>query len=733
MKLATVTVALPVPLRQEFRYLCPDSLTKSLVVGARVQVPFRSRRLIGIVIGITAVAPPPQPLRLRPIESVLDHEAVIPPALLALCRWASGYYHHALGEVLASALPSLLRNGSPLPCAAVEAYAITEDGRAALERLPPRAAALRLLLKRLAKEPMDRATLRSISAPATIRRARSRGWICLFPLPPNIVANGSCPDELWPELTKPQQQALQQLQTAADSGQVNLLDGVTGSGKTELYLRMAQRMVASGRQVLALAPEIGLTPHLADCFASRFPPGQVACYHSGMGHAERARTWARARSGAVSVVVGTRSAVFVPLARPGLIIVDEEHDVSYKQQDGFRYSARDLAVVRGRQEDVPVILGSATPSLESLHNAQSGRYQRIRLKHRIGSAGSPKLTLLDVRGLPLRNGLSEALLRGIDRHLAAGGQSLLFINRRGFAPVLLCPRCGWIAPCRNCNARLTVHRKNNRLICHHCGYQEPPPMECPSCGQQPLHAIGQGTERVEEALRQRFPGRRVERIDSDRTRSARVLAELFGDVRSGMIDILVGTQLLAKGHDFAGLTLVALVDIDQALYGSDFRALERMGQMVTQVAGRAGRADRAGEVIIQTFNPQHPHLRRLISDGYDALVENLMVERRTHGFPPSVHLALLRAEAPKEGAAVKFLEQAQRLISQDKDAAITVMGPAPALMERRNGLYRAQLILKAARRARLHAALQQLLPKVNDLPTRGGLRWSLDVDPVDLF
>lgn len=729
MKLATI--ALPVPLRQTFDYLCPDALAEAVTPGVRVRVPFRSRQLVGIVIGTAVAKPSPQSPALRSIESVLDQEAVISPSLLALCRWAAGYYHHALGDVLTTALPSLLRNGCALPRTEVEAWRLTKAGRAALERLPERATALRSLLGRLSEEPLDQITLRTLSAPTTIRRAQSRGWIraCMRPR-----YNGSGPhlNKKWLELTEPQQQALQQLKTAADKGQVSLLDGVTGSGKTELYLRMAKAVIESGRQVLALAPEIGLTPHLADSFAHRFP-GRVACYHSGMGQAERLRTWARARSGAVNVIIGARSAIFIPLDKPGLIIVDEEHDVSYKQQDGFRYSARDLAVVRGRLECVPVILGSATPSLESLHNAGIGRYRRIRLQRRIGAAGSPALTLLDVRGLPLRNGLSEPLLSGIDRHLADGGQSLLFINRRGFAPVLLCSRCGWIAPCRNCSTRLTLHRQKGSLLCHHCGHQEPPPVECPVCRQRPLHAIGQGTERVEETLRQRFPGRRIERIDSDRTRSARVLAGLFEGVRSGAVDILVGTQLLAKGHDFAGLTLVGLVDMDQALYGSDFRALERMGQLVTQVAGRAGRADRPGEVIIQTFNPQHPQLRRLVTDGYDALTEELMAERRTYGFPPSTHLALLRAEAPKEGVAFSFLEKAGELITEGNGETIIAMGPIPALMERRKGLHRAQLILKASRRVQLHSALRQMLPKVSSLPTRGGLRWSLDVDPVDLF
>ncbi len=727
-----VAVALPVPLRYCFDYLCPAAQAEALLPGVRVRVPFGRRRLVGVV-----VAPPvmltddarDSGYNYKSLDAVLDTEPLLPAALLALCRWCADYYHHALGEVIAAALPAPLRAGNAATLPVVEVFCLTAAGCSALPKLPTRATASRALLERLDAAPATRKALAESALAGVLTRARAHGWVEARALPTAPAATAINPER--PQLTPAQQRVLTELEAAPAGFSATLLEGVTGSGKTELYLRLAEHAVAAGRQVLALAPEIGLTPQLAARFAHRFG-ARVACYHSGMGEAERARSWLRARAGEVDVVVGTRSAIFMPLARPGLIIVDEEHDTSYKQQDGLRYSARDLAVLRAREEAVPVVLGSATPSLESLHNAASGRYRHVRLTTRISTTPAPRLTLLDVRNLPLNHGLSEPLLQATGRHLESGGQVLLFINRRGFAPVLLCHQCGWIAPCPDCNARLTLHRRRGRLLCHHCGYVEPVPTECPGCGQSPLTPVGQGTERIEEALRRRFPGERVERIDSDRAHSASALTRLFEEVRSGAVRILVGTQILAKGHDFAGLTLAGLVDVDQALYGSDFRAMERMGQLVTQVAGRVGRADRPGEVILQTHASQHPQLRRLVNDGYAALAQNLLAERRAHGLPPFAHLALMRAESPQDGAALNFLQRAHDQLNAG-GGEVELMGPVPAPMERRAGRHRAQLLLKSAHRSTLQQRLRQVLPQVEALRTARSLRWSLDVDPADLF
>jgi primosomal protein N' (replication factor Y) len=531
-------------------------------------------------------------------------------------------------------------------------------------------------------------------------------------------------------LTDDQARAVDALAGSIGFG-VHLLHGVTGSGKTEVYLRAIAAALAAGKQVLVLVPEIGLTPQLLQRVRERFGAAAVAGSHSALSETERGQVWLRAQAGELSIVVGTRSAVLLPLPRLGLVIVDEEHDVSFKQQDGLRYSARDLAVLRGQRAGAAVILGSATPSLESLAHAHSGRYAWLKLPKRVRQVAPPRLQLLDVRGITLQNGLSPALASAVARHLQDGGQVLLFINRRGYAPALLCHDCGWTAQCKHCDSRMTLHRGRGRLICHHCGAKQAAPRVCPQCQSKQLVPLGQGTERVEEALRERFPEARVERFDSDRLRSLKALDTLLRDTREGRVNILVGTQMLAKGHDFAGLSLVGIVDADQALFSVDFRSLERMGQLLTQVAGRAGRAEKRGEVLVQTHQPEHPALLRLVEQGYDGLAELLIAERRIAGLPPFAHLALLRAEAKTEEAAIAFLEAALACLPVVE--GLQALGPVPAPMERRAGRYRAQLLLQAQERTSLHRALKPWPMLLDALPGARAVRWSLDVDPVDLY
>ena len=426
--------------------------------------------------------------------------------------------------------------------------------------------------------------------------------------------------------------------------------------------------------------------------------------------------------------------MFAPFAALGLVIVDEEHDASYKQQEGFRYHARDLALVRAKAAEARVVLGSATPALETLANAKVGRYRHIRLSERISGAAPPVPQLIDVNLYPTQHGLSEPLVAAIDRHLTAGGQALLFINRRGYAPTLLCDGCHWIAPCPHCDARLNLHRGEGALRCHHCGYAARPPRQCPSCGGTRLIAVGEGAERVEETLKNRFPGKRIERFDTDRLRSAGKLEALLDDVRARRVEVLVGTQMLAKGHDFPALSLVGVVNADQALFSSDFRALERLGQLLTQVAGRAGRSSDAPigpEVLIQTREPKHPSLVALLRDGYAALAENLLRERTDAGLPPAAHLALLRAEAADRTQLAQFLAAAKQCFPTTR--SVQLLGPAPAPMERRDGRARAQLLLTSAARPAMQRVLNAWLPAVTALPGGRQLRWSIDVDPVDLF
>ena len=709
-----IQVAVPAPLFGLFDYRRHPGA--DLQVGQRVRVQFGRRQLVGVVMGLEDSTLPAKQLRAH--GEVLDDQPILPSDVLELAQWAARYYHEPLGQVLAACIPTGLRQGREVG-AIVPWLRITSAGRAALSELPARSVAQRRLLEQLLERPAPRTGL----AGAALKRLLEQGWV--EQIEPQQLAGVLAKAK---PLTDAQQQVLSALQ-AVSRFQVSLLEGVTGSGKTEVYAGWIQTLLEAGRQVLVLAPEIGLTPQLVARLQARFGP-VVGAYHSGLTESERARSWQAARRGELKVLVGTRSAVFTPLPALGAIIIDEEHDPSFKQQEGFRYHARDLAILRAQNRDVPVLLGTATPALETLHKARSGRFQHLHLGERANRQALPELRTLDLRRQRIDEGLSETLLERIGEHLREGGQALLFINRRGFAPVLLCHECGWIAPCPNCDARMTQHRGRNRMICHHCATERPVPTACPSCGHDQLLAVGQGTERIEAVLQKHFPDRRVERLDSDRLRKAGELQRLLEDARSGAIDILVGTQILAKGHDFAGLSLVGIVNVDQALFGSDFRALERMGQMVTQVAGRAGRGERAGEVILQTHQPEHPMLRLLVRRGYGALCEALLDERQMGGLPPFAHLALLRAEAAQAGPAMQFLRDAAGLLPR---GIVQVMGPIPAPMERLAGRSRAQLLLRAPQRSALQSVLADWVPQLAELPSVRRARWSIDVDPVDLF
>ncbi|MGH8443358.1 MAG: primosomal protein N' [Nevskiaceae bacterium] len=715
-----VAVAVPVPLYTHFDYRAGEDL--AIVPGARVRVPFGARQLVGVALA----APRTEAAaarRYKSVGEVLDAESLLTPELLELCGFAAGYYQHPLGEVLATALPSALRSGGDTALKTLQSLRITPAGRAALKDVPARAHAQRALLEALRAGAASRDVLPEHS-PTMLRKLLQNQWAEWFEPPPDVA-----PREAAPPLTAEQAEALRALREAT-AFSATLLEGITGSGKTEVYLQRAADVIAGGRQVLVLVPEIGLTPQLAGRFLHRFGAGVVS-YHSGMPDGERAQAWLAARAGRAAIVIGTRSAVFVPFRDLGLVIVDEEHDGSFKQHEGLRYSARDLAIVRAQRAKIPVILGSATPSLETWQNARAGRYRHARLTRRVHSVAPPTIRLLDIRTRPLDHGMSAPLLEAIGRHLSAGGQALLFINRRGYAPVLLCHDCGWQAPCKQCDARLTLHRARGRLMCHHCGAEQAIPVACGACASKALMPAGHGTERIETGLQDAFPGKRIERFDSDRIRRRGELEKLLADIRSGAIHILVGTQMLAKGHDFPGLSLVGILDVDQALYGSDFRALERMGQLVTQVAGRAGRVGQQAEVILQTHEPKNPELLRLLESGYGALAETLLKQRRTLGLPPFSHLALLRAEASTLAQALRFLDQARAALPVEP--RVSVFGPVPAPMERLAGRYRAQLLLQSSSRSALQALLAGAVPVFDPLPDARKVRWSVDVDPVDLF
>lgn len=743
-KLAAMTrrylqLALPSPLRQTFDYILPAKIEPP-PVGARVRVPFGRQEMIGICLGISSDTTISE-TKLKTAIEAIDTEPLLPATLFSLCLWAAEYYQHALGEVFDTALPVLLRQGESLvapgelrwrPTRLGELYPL--DG--SIKRAHKQLAALTTL--REYPEGLIAPLLNNmgIERPTLLALEKKQLVECISVAAPVQEKILSALRE--PALSLNQEQASAVTEVCDNLGrfQTFLLFGVTGSGKTEVYLQTIAAVLARGEQALVLVPEIGLAPQTVARFRARFQT-EIVVLHSGRNERERLDAWRAARSGRAGIVIGTRSAVFTPLTKPGLIIVDEEHDLSFKQQDGFRYHARDLAVRRAQLEGIPVLLGSATPSLESLANAGNRRYRLLRLKQRAAGAGEPLFKLIDLRHQALREGFSEPLINMMTRTLERGEQVLVFINRRGFAPVLLCHDCGWQAHCKRCDARPTLHRpsmpgQGMRLHCHHCGSESAPPVQCPSCGSTDLRPVGIGTERADDLLRQRFPKIPLFRVDRDSTRRKDALSNLYHDIHAADAAILVGTQMLAKGHHFPKVTLVALLDIDGGLFGADFRAPEHMAQLIVQVAGRAGRAEKPGLVLLQTHQPEHPLLHELISTGYTAFAERALEERRQLAFPPAGFLVLIRAEAPKPEAPGEFLDAVVSIIETLGATDVQRWGPVPAPMEKRAGRFRAHLLLQASRRAPLHELLAALIPQIERLPVARRVRWSVDVDPQEL-
>ncbi|WP_144947563.1 primosomal protein N' [Pseudomonas oryzihabitans] len=731
-------LALPSPLRRLFDYLPPKgAVEEQLRPGVRLRVPFGRREVIGVLIEVAQETEVP-PDKLRKALQLLDERPPLPSALFELCQWSAQYYQHSLGDTLSWALPALLRQGEPAERRLqrfwiAQPEARPEDPR--LARAPRQREALKTLRQHphgvlhellgqlgLVKDSLDLLQAKGLVKVETRYHQPHRhqgAWLAQAELPLN--------DE----------QRLAYEAVRAGSGfHCYLLEGVTGSGKTEVYLQLIRATLEAGRQALLLIPEINLGPQTLGRFERRFN-ARIALLHSALTDRERMDIWLAARDGELDIVVGTRSALFTPLKHPGLIIVDEEHDASYKQQEGLRYHARDLAVVRARFENLPVVLGSATPSLESLHNAEQGRYAHLRLSLRAGGAQPPRFERLDVRSRPLDSGLSQPLLKAMGATLERGQQVLVFLNRRGFAPTLLCHDCGWLAQCPRCDARMTYHRGSGELRCHHCDQRQTPPRHCPSCGKLDLRPVGAGTERAEERLQLLFPDVPVLRIDRDTTARKDALGKLLRTIHSGAPCILVGTQMLAKGHHFPKVTLVAVLDADSGLFSADFRASERMAQQIVQVAGRAGRAEEPGQVLIQTHLADHPLMVQLAEEGYPAFARQALQERRAAGLPPFAYLALLRADAHRQDQVENFLEAAyhvaEGLAVNLALPQVELLGPVPAPMERRAGRHRAQLLLQSSSRAPLHRLLGIWVVQLESLPEARQVRWSLDVDPIDLF
>jgi primosomal protein N' (replication factor Y) len=726
-------VALDTPLRRLFDYLPARDAGHAPRPGCRVRVPFGRQRLVGVIHSNADRSNLPRD-KLKPILEVIDAEPVLDARELELLEFSAQYYHHPLGEVIAAALPKLAREGAASR-AVTERWSASAAGAAALaENALARAPRQRELLEALTAA--DGVAAESLTERFADWRTPMRALIARgFATSSEFVAEPAVFDQklvrdAGPALSPEQAVAVNAVDAAAPRFAPFLLYGITGSGKTEVYLHATEHALRRGRRALVLVPEIGLTPQLVARFRSRFTV-PVAVLHSALTDSERLAAWRHCVSGEARVVLGTRSAVFAPIAELGLVIVDEEHDASFKQHEsGFRYSARDLAIFRAQRAGVPIVLGSATPSLETLQNVATGKFTQLSLPRRAGQALPPRAAVIDLREHAVRVGLSTPAVEAIQRHLNDDGQVLVYINRRGYSPTLACTACGWIAPCRDCDARMTVHLAASRLRCHHCGADAPLPEHCPQCGYEVRH-VGQGTERVEETLANLFPGFAIARLDRDVVRKRGDLESVVNRIASGEARILVGTQMVTKGHDFPNVTLVVVLNADQGLFSTDFRAPERVAQTVVQVAGRAGRGAKAGEVLIQTEYPDHPLLKSLLAEGYDGFARIALAEREAAGWPPFAHVAALRASATELPTAVNFLREARQLARRVPE--VKLLGPAPAAMARRAARYHAQVLIEARERAPLHRLLGEWLPKVEQIKAPRDLRWSLDIDPLELF
>lgn len=699
-------------------------------LGARVQVPFGNRSLIGFITEPASVEP--TNYALKTLSRVIDDTPLWADDVWQLVCWAADYYHHSLGEVAANALPTLLRKGGAADYPTIEYWQLTEAGKSVSDDDVKRAVRQRQLLELLKHQPQPRAALTAAGVSSSVLNAvAEKGWAARS----EVVPQDMTPAKPWrlqqdnAPLTLNKQQAVA---VSAIKQQTNyaalLLQGITGSGKTEVYLQAMTDVLKRQQQVLVLVPEIGLTPQTLRRFQQRFDV-PIVMLHSALNDSERLHAWLDSRSGRAAIIIGTRSAVFTPCDALGMIIIDEEHDVSFKQQDGFRYHARDVAVKRAQLLDIPIIMGTATPSLETLNNAVNQRFHWLKLEQRAGGAEQVTHQLLDLKGQKLNAGISEPLQHQVQAELDKGNQVLLFLNRRGFAPALMCHECGWLAQCKRCDAYFTVHKSLHQLHCHHCGAQRPIAKQCHDCGSTHLMTHGVGTEQLEQSLSAMFPEHGVLRIDRDSTRRKGELSKQLQAAADNRFQLLVGTQMLAKGHHFPHVTLVALLDVDGALYSADFRAAERLAQLFTQVAGRAGRARKAGRVILQTHHPEHDLIQDLLNNGYQDFALTALAERQAGQLPPFGHMGLFRVESTNRTAVTTALNELVAQLPIVEGAQ--VLGPMPALMERKAGRYRYQLLVHCNSRKLRHQLLEYILPLIEQLSSWRKVRWSLDVDPQD--
>lgn len=728
MKHTILQIALPCPLRLSFDYL-PDNSKITWQTGMRVKVPFGSRELIGFIVNIKTTNEEADTAKLKIIIEGIDQHPIIYPDLLSLTQWLSDYYHHPIGDCFQTVLPKKIRAGENLE---LETEAYWQLLLPSTEiKLGKKQQQLFTLLKEYSEGLSQkfiykqlgqcRASLLGLEEKKIISSSQN---IKQPLVSKNIIKH--C------QLNEEQQSAVELVWNSHLHFSPYLLQGVTGSGKTEVYMQLAAKMVEVGKQILILIPEIGLTTQFVERFKHHLA-ARIVVLNSAISDGERKQSWLLAKAALADIVIGTRSAVFTQLPNLGLIIIDEEHDSSYKQQDGLRYHARNVALIRAQRANIPIILGSATPSLESLYNVEQKRYQLLILNQRATGANIPKIKLIDSRGPSANSGISSVLFQAIKAQLAANNQVLLFINRRGFAPVLMCHDCGWQATCSHCDARMIMHQRRNVLCCHHCGLIQRLVDKCPTCKASDLKTYGAGTEQIEHALQAYFPETPVLRIDRDSTQKVNAFADIVNEIRQGGAKILVGTQMLAKGHDFHDVTLVGVLDADQGLFSADFRATESLAQLIIQVTGRAGRGEKKGEVFIQTSQPQHEFWQDLIKHGYPFTAQKILTERKMMAMPPAGSLCVIRAESQEEPLAMQFLSEVSALFHQATQQDVIVMGPVPAIMEKRAGRYRAQLLLLSQQRKPLHQLLDHFILAIGSLKLTRKVRWSIDIDPLDLL
>jgi len=731
-----IEVLVPIPLMERFSYLLPKHIHRdSLKPGSRVLVPFGRRTLVGVVWKTTSLKT--SGIRYKYVKDVIDREPLLNKDLMKLAEWASRYYHHPLGEIITYFFPPSLRKGSDAKFSETKFWSLTTKGEfiqlSELSKAPNQQKAIELFRE---KGELAQIAVKAYGiSSASLKTLEKKELVqhCNREASPFVKNKEVTTERKLKKLNEEQNHAVESIIDSSGSNKVFLLNGITGSGKTEVYIRAIQDTISKGKQVLVLIPEIGLAPQSEDRFKKYFGE-RVLSFHSAKSEKEKLNAWLGASRGLVDIIIGTRSSVFIPMSNIGLIVVDEEHDLSFKQVERFKYSARDIALYRAKLQNIPIVLASATPSLETLNNALINKYQILNLTKRATGAELPKYQLVDLRGEDLESGLSQELINGIEGELESGNQILIFLNRRGYAPSMICKSCGWISTCNRCDAHMTLHKKPLKLHCHHCDAQKEKPSKCPECDSSKFESYGHGTERVEEFLKERFPEFPVLRIDSDSTRKKDSMSNYLNIIKEGSPMVLLGTQLLAKGHHFPDVTLVGVVDADSGLFSADFRGSERVAQLMTQVAGRAGRDKKPGKVLLQTYCPEHPQIEELMKGNYENFARQLLVERKLLNSPPFYFQAKIQAESMNSSTSrnfiIKLLDDLTK--NKNKPKGLRVVGPLPSIMEKKSGVFRWEINIFSENRKSLHEFLDSTQSLLYRKDVSKKVRWSLNIDPISL-